>query len=533
MFCSKKIVPLFFFFCSVQSLFAQSCDNVGFENGTTSGWICRSGRFGVLDSPACDIPLPILLTDGACMNQGGMNGDLYPAFATENRHTLMSDKTGTDPNSLNTVRYVAPDSLFPSGVNSYSFRIGNALGTDGKRLALAESIKFPFTVTAQNAGLTYLYAAFLREALPAAHALNQAPHFEVKIMEKKNGGDSLIDCGYYQVVAGAANNFFKGVASFAGVWKYTNWTKVSLDLRKYIGKQLTIEFTTVDCFPGRGVGTCIFSPGPHSAYAYIDLYCAPVSIDTTVCEKSPPFHLNAMPGSTGNYTFAWTPATHLSCVDCQNPVFTPGTTTTYTVTLSDKNNLICPSKKIITVKVNEKPQAAFTANPSSVSVYDPTIQFIDQSSTDVISWKWDLGDNKTVLTGVANPLHQYPVGTSGIYNVKLIVKNHLGCVDSVQHPVEVRPEFVFYIPNAFTPISDDGKNDTFFGKGIGITKYHIWIFDRWGNMVFQTEDLHTGWDGRVHNGSDMAQQDVYVWKVHLIDITGKEHQYIGTVTLLK
>lgn len=784
---SRKIIWLFSFCCFVQASFAQSCDNVGFENGTTSGWICTSGTFGVADSATCDITLPIILTDGVCMNQGGTDGSLYPTFARENRHTLMSDKTGTDPNSLNTVNYVAPDSLFPSGTNRYSFRLGNGVGTDGSPLAFAESIKFPFTVTPENTGLTYLYAAFLREALPAVHSLNQAPHFEVRITEKKNGGDSLIKCGYYLVVAGAANNFLKGAVDFTGLWKYTNWTKVALDLTEYIGKQLTIEFRTVDCFPGSGNGKCKFKPGPHSAYTYIDLYCTPVSItsppicanqasveicappgyatyqwpanqpgiipplnkqcvtinnpkagdsylvnmtsvaggcasrtstflkelelkvnDTVVCKSSSPFHLNAMPAAIGNYTFKWKPSINLSCTECQHPVFTPGTTTTYTVTLSDKNNPSCRREKIMTVRVEDQqvnagindslcagtsivlkgsiggttksavwsggtgsfspnnstltatytpsaseiaagsvklflisnttgscppsvsevthtiypnpvvrfsvdtpqhcpthcvnffdsttvagsskivawkwafsngtnstvsnpksvcfeqsgyhdvtltatsdkncstsltkkamiqtfkiPLAAFTFKPSPVSIYDPTIQFTDQSSSDVISWKWELGDHTPIINGIRNPVHQYPVGTSGIYKVKLVVKNQQGCIDSVQHPVEVGPEFVFYIPNAFTPAQDDERNDTFFGKGTGIAKYHIWIFDRWGNMVFYSEDIHTGWNGRVHNDSEIAQQDVYVWKVILTDISGKEHQYIGTVTLLK
>lgn len=699
MFFSKKIFFLFLIFCCVQTLFAQNCDNVGFENGTTSGWICTSGTFGSIDSTPCDASLPIILKDGACMNQGGMNGNLYPDYATENRHILMSDTTGTDPNSLNNVPYVAPDSLFPSGVNNYSFRLGNGLGTDNSALALAESIKFQLTVTAQNAGLTYLYAAFLREALPAVHSLNQAPRFEVRITEKKNGGDSLINCGYYQVIAGATNNFLKGAGNFTGVWKYTNWTKVALDLTEYIGKQLTIEFRTMDCFPGQGGGACKFRPGPHSAYAYIDLYCAPVSIvsppicgnqatiqlcappgyatyqwpanapgivppldkqcvtilhpkvgnnyqvnmvvvpggcvsrttislngvqlkikDTTVCKGSPPFLLNAMPAATGNYTFKWVPATHLSCTDCPTPVFTAGATTTYTITMSDKNTPGCISEKTITVRVEDlqvnagagnslcagssillngsisgsttsavwtggtgsfspcpstltatytpsaseiaagsvtlsltsnttgscpasvskvtytiypKPMAAFIADPSSVSIYDPTVQFIDQSSTDVIFWKWDLGENTTVFPGIKNPVHHYSTGASGIYRVKLVVRNQYGCEDSVQHPVEVRPEFVFYIPNAFTPADADGTNDTFFGKGRAITKYHLWIFDRWGNMVFQTENINEGWNGRVHNDSDIAQQDVYAWKVQLTDVSGKEHQYIGTVTLLR
>lgn len=858
------------------ALFAQNCGNVGFEEGTTNGWICGSGTFGSLTLTDCNAVIPITITDGACQDQGGINGTLTPDFPTENRHTIMSDKIGTDANSLNNVNYVAPANLFPSGVNAYSFRIGNGLGSEKTELALAESIKFPFTVTPQNAGLTYMYAAFLREASPAIHQINQAPRFEIKITEKKNGGDSLIACGYYQVVAGATGNFIKGASDNQGAWKYTNWTKVALDLSGYIGKQLTIEFRTTDCFPGQGNGTCKFKPGAHSAYAYIDLYCSPVSIispnvcanqatvelcappgyasyqwsanqpgivppldkqcvtingpkagnhytvnmtsvsggcpssttitlqgaelklkDTVVCSMTP-FKLNAMPTTAGNYDFKWVPSTNLSCADCQTPTFTPGNTTTYTVTMTDKNIANCNSEKIMTVHVEdlrvnagpdqricgahpvslsgtfggtatggvwtggtgkfsniidpnatytpsaaeeaagkailkfsavttnnnvacpnatdeviilidrvptvnagtagsvcsgasiklsgsiggsatsavwsggtgtfspndstltaiytpgaseittgliklvltssatgicpvtvsevtftiypnpvvnfsvdtpqacpphcvdlfdssaigtgsnivkwkwefsngktaelknpkeicfekagyydvkltatsdkncstsllkkamiqtfEKPTAAFAVNPTSVSVYDPTIHLIDQSSTDVISWKWDLGDNIIISPHTKNPVHQYAVGISGIYTVKLYVINQNGCIDSALHPAEVRPEFTFYIPNAFTPSRGDGANDTFFGKGVGIAKYHIWIFDRWGNMIFQTEDIDTGWDGRVNNDSEIAQQDVYIWKVKLTDVFGKNHDYIGTVTLVK
>jgi gliding motility-associated-like protein len=88
-------------------------------------------------------------------------------------------------------------------------------------------------------------------------------------------------------------------------------------------------------------------------------------------------------------------------------------------------------------------------------------------------------------------------------------------------------------PNAFTPKKNDGTNDTFLGKGVGIRSYHIWIFDRWGNIIFDTSDIDQGWDGGVNNKQDIIQQDVFVWKVHLIDIFKREHDYIGTVTVVK
>ena len=185
------------------------------------------------------------------------------------------------------------------------------------------------------------------------------------------------------------------------------------------------------------------------------------------------------------------------------------------------------------IETYAKPHADFYANPFTVSQYDPTIRFYDQSSADVRSWTWNLGDGKIISPKTQNPIHTYEVGISGKYLVKLFVVNDHGCVDSTYRTVEVLPEFTFYIPNAFTPTRADGINDTFFGKGVGIIDYHIWIFDRWGNMVFNTTDINMGWDGRANNGEFIAQQDVFVWKVKLKDVFGKYHDYMGTVTLVK
>jgi gliding motility-associated-like protein len=92
--------------------------------------------------------------------------------------------------------------------------------------------------------------------------------------------------------------------------------------------------------------------------------------------------------------------------------------------------------------------------------------------------------------------------------------------------------FSFYIPNAFTP-NDDGINDEFYGKGEGILKYDMWVFDRWGNLIFHSKELNEGWNGKSNDESDVVQQDVYIWKVILTDVFNKKHDYIGTVTLVR
>lgn len=179
------------------------------------------------------------------------------------------------------------------------------------------------------------------------------------------------------------------------------------------------------------------------------------------------------------------------------------------------------------------PVAAFTSDPSA-SVYDPIIHFYDQSASDIKTWTWDMGDGKIISPNAKNPVHTYPLEIAGVYNVKLVVINANGCKDSVDHTIEIIPDFTFYIPNAFTPSDDNKVNDLFMGKGIGIIDYHIWIFDRWGNTVFEANDINKGWDGRhAKGGAEVVQQDVFVWKVHLKDVFGKGHTYIGTVTLVK
>ncbi|HRG53292.1 MAG TPA: PKD domain-containing protein [Bacteroidia bacterium] len=207
----------------------------------------------------------------------------------------------------------------------------------------------------------------------------------------------------------------------------------------------------------------------------------------------------------------------------------------YDVTLKAVSDKGCPTTltKQQYLETYRKPTAAFVANPFKVSQYDPTIRFYDRSTTDVVTWKWDLGDGKIVSPNTQNPVHQYQVGIPSTYIVKLFVVNAGGCTDDTWQEVEVLPEFAFYIPNAFTPNRVDGINDTFFGQGVGINEYHIWIFDRWGNCVFNAKDINAGWDGRANNGQDIAQQDVFVWKVRLTDIFGKRHDYMGTVTLVR
>ena len=206
----------------------------------------------------------------------------------------------------------------------------------------------------------------------------------------------------------------------------------------------------------------------------------------------------------------------------------------YDIKLIVTSNQGCTSSLSIPqmIEVYALPIAEFTPTPSYATVIEPVITMLNQSSPDVNYWNWDLGDGTLLNPGTANPTHAYPNQSYGDYTVTLIVSNANDCYDTVAHPVSIGPEFTFFIPNAFSP-NGDGKNDYFYGTGIGITKYDIWIFDRWGNMIFHGNDLGDQWDGKANDGDNAAQIDVYIWKVQLTDVFNKTHNYTGTVTLVR
>ncbi|MBI3509605.1 MAG: PKD domain-containing protein [Bacteroidetes bacterium] len=221
----------------------------------------------------------------------------------------------------------------------------------------------------------------------------------------------------------------------------------------------------------------------------------------------------------------------------QNPshcYITPGT---YPVTLTATSNGGCATTLNIPnyITVHPVPVASFSATPPSTTVTNTNINFTDLSQGNPVAWSWNFGDGTTLsdTSSMQNPSYEYSQEYGSNYTVTLVVNNQFGCTDDTSLEVIVEPEFTFYIPNAFTP-NGDGINDGFYGTGIGITSYNIWIFDRWGNLIFQTNDMNQAWDGTVQGKSGtICQEDVYVWKVQLTDVWNKKHKYIGHVSLIK
>ncbi len=178
------------------------------------------------------------------------------------------------------------------------------------------------------------------------------------------------------------------------------------------------------------------------------------------------------------------------------------------------------------------PVADFSFGPQPTSVLEPTIYF-SNSSIGAIEYNWlfDVLDSSTEQ----DPSYTFPADEEGTYNVCLIAESANGCIDTTCQTVVIDGQFLIYVPNAFTP-DGDGVND-FFGpviQGHDIFDYAMFIYDRWGELVFETHHELLQWGGNIKGSSEVGKQDVYVWKVVATDkYTGKEKEYVGHVTLLR
>lgn len=185
------------------------------------------------------------------------------------------------------------------------------------------------------------------------------------------------------------------------------------------------------------------------------------------------------------------------------------------------------------IEVYANPVADFTYDTDpEPDVQNPLVQFIDQSQG-ASNWAWQFNDPASSAAANSsifqNPQHYYENYQASSYDVTLIINNGQ-CWDTITKPVTIKPEWTFFIPNAFTP-NDDGFNDGFRGTGVGIKEYSLSVYDRWGELIWSSGDLEEYWDGKVK--SRTVQEDVYVWKVRLKDGKGFKHALEGTVTVVR
>ncbi|MCB0790069.1 MAG: gliding motility-associated C-terminal domain-containing protein, partial [Flavobacteriales bacterium] len=162
------------------------------------------------------------------------------------------------------------------------------------------------------------------------------------------------------------------------------------------------------------------------------------------------------------------------------------------------------------------------------------VRFINTTqNADHYSWTFDeLGGSSAF-----SPVFLFPEKFPGTYEVCLVaVQDPFDCTDTLCQMVEIEDVLFTYVPNSFTP-DGDGVNDLFFMSSNipDFLSFELLVFDRWGEVIFDTEDPFEGWNGSYGNSGDTPVQDgVYVWKIRLQQrTTGAIRELTGHVTLIR
>jgi gliding motility-associated-like protein len=202
------------------------------------------------------------------------------------------------------------------------------------------------------------------------------------------------------------------------------------------------------------------------------------------------------------------------------------------LTISTPEGCISSTTQNAAICMYNTPQAYFELDDYVINIFDNEIQ-TDNQTIDAVSYFWDFGDGYTTLD--EEPLHNYADGPA-TYIIQLTAFNEIGCYDNISMSVLYKQELVMYVPNTFTP-DEDQFNPTFkpvLTEGYKKDSYHLSIFNRWGEIVFESYDLEYGWDGSYGLKGADAQIGTYTWKIEVTEIqSGETRQFLGHVNLIR
>mgnify|MGYP001223306396 CR=1 FL=1 len=182
------------------------------------------------------------------------------------------------------------------------------------------------------------------------------------------------------------------------------------------------------------------------------------------------------------------------------------------------------------INLNARPIADFSADEYTFYLSNTPTQFNSiNNDIDITDWIWDFGDNNT--SNLENPTHLYL--EPGSYYVTLTVIDEMGCENAITKEIIVLQDYYSYTPDIFTP-NDDGINDVFSPslKNIDMNSYNLLIFDRWGNLIFETSNYNEGWDGKLKNGT-LLKSDVYSYKINYNTNLGIEKEETGRLIMAR
>jgi gliding motility-associated-like protein len=205
------------------------------------------------------------------------------------------------------------------------------------------------------------------------------------------------------------------------------------------------------------------------------------------CNKSTGFIHVAVSGGHPPYAYSWNtnPSDNLNYISHLSEG-------NYIVSVTDS---FCVSTASQYIENIPGPHADFVISPPVATIENPTFRFEDWSTGIIDNWYWDFGDFRSSI--IPSPIHTYE--TVGIFDVMLTIRNDHGCTDSVIKQAIVIDRPTIYIPNCFSP-NGDGLNDYFSVVATNITDFTLYLYDRWGELVYTSHNTGDKWNGK-YNGN--------------------------------
>lgn len=250
------------------------------------------------------------------------------------------------------------------------------------------------------------------------------------------------------------------------------------------------------------------------------------------CEPLKVSFTNTTPGSFDECV--WTIGNGATITGCGSVTTIFSSAGTYDVTLTTTTAIGCVASATYTdyIYVEAIPEASFIPSSTLIHNFDPEVNF-ENTSIGAVTYEWDFGDGSPISTAFS-PSYTYPIDVSGNYLVELVAYSPLGCSDSAYINIELVEEVIYYIPNTFTP-DGDAFNQRFqpvFTSGYDPYDFELLIFNRWGEIIFESHDASIGWDGTF--GGKMVQDGTYSWKIEFKTTNSDERKVVvGHVNMMR
>lgn len=182
--------------------------------------------------------------------------------------------------------------------------------------------------------------------------------------------------------------------------------------------------------------------------------------------------------------------------------------------------------------VHPQPVSLFKFSPNPVYMFNTQVS-LTSYSTGAASYIWNIEQGSPSFSQLENPTTQFPDGETGEYYVSLEVTSEFGCKDTSVQKIVVMPEVLIYAPNTFTP--DNDEHNQHWGihiEGIDVSDFNLLIFNRWGEIIWESNDPSGTWDG-TYNGS-IIPQGTYSWIIRAKDLLNDgKYEFNGYINILR